>query len=179
MKGNKTLERLVNRAEFLRKANKVIGLVQIPITFFTHTKSGFEGYLNSNMNVVAISTLAATAYAIFSNTKKYQKTAKDLVDEGIYGTVRHPMYLSFRLGSLGLMMYNPSMENLITGGILFLASELTARAEERKLEYLYLKEYQQYKEKVPRWIPYEYHLRSFIKNIKNKIVNSSRKSNPS
>ena len=150
---DKTLDNLVRRAERLRLINKGVLMVQIPIAILTNTPSGLENYLNSKFAAMtAIS--AGLITAVTARIKLHREKDKFPIDTGVYGIVRHPTYLGFRVISLGLIIYNPSIKNLITGGALLLTSELTARAEEKMMEHIHPVEYLQYKKNVSRWIPY-------------------------
>ena len=180
---DRNLERMVKIAEILRRVNKYTGIAQIPIAILTKTTSRLENYLDSNITPFFLLG-AGAATSLIAKVELHQErngeeARQHLIRNGIYGIVRNPHYFGFRLISLGWMMYNPSIENLIAGTALFLTTELTARAEERKLEYLYAAEYQKYKEKVPRWIPYLNHVKPFITKIKDRALNSFKRPNQS
>ena len=177
---NKTLDTLVRKAERLRIVNKYSLILQLPEAIFTRTPSGLENYLNSK--IVAMAVLGAVLITeTAAGIKLHREKDKHLIDTGIYGIVRNPIYLGFRLTSLGTIIYNPSVENLVAGGVLLLTTELTARAEERKLEHIYPAEYPQYKEKVSRWIPFGTQIRQNISNFidyyRTKFVGKSSRIN--
>ncbi|MFW5895610.1 MAG: methyltransferase family protein [archaeon] len=77
----------------------------------------------------------------------------DLVKEGIYGYVRHPMYLGILLIYFSFVILNLSFTLFLAWGIIFLFMNLMATYEEKKLIDLFGEEYKQYKEKVSKWIP--------------------------
>ena len=55
MTEDKTLDNLVRKADRLRKINKYILMLQIPITILAKTPSGLENYLNSKIAAACLS----------------------------------------------------------------------------------------------------------------------------
>ncbi len=76
-----------------------------------------------------------------------------LLQEGIYGSVRHPRYLSFALGCLGItLMCNYVGAYLVWLGSLILLL-LLVPLEERELLDRFGDDYAAYRERVPAFIP--------------------------
>ena len=172
MEEDRTLDNLIRKAERLRILNKCVLMLQLPVAIFTRTPSGLENYLNSEFAAI-VALGAGIITGTTAGIELHVERDKPLIYTGIYGIVRNPIHLSFRLCSLGAFLYNPSVENIITGGALLLTTELTARAEERRLEYMYPNGYKQYKERVSRWIPFGGQIRNRIQNAFNYFRNSS------
>lgn len=76
-----------------------------------------------------------------------------LATSGQYNVTRNPVYNGFRLLSTGLAVSHPSAESVSACACVYLATEATARIEERQLENQFGERYLKYKEQVPRWTP--------------------------
>ncbi|GFR42020.1 hypothetical protein Agub_g2836 [Astrephomene gubernaculifera] len=111
-------------------------------------------------------TLALTAGVVFMGTaflhlgrnlsplpeprKKHQ-----LVVQGIYGYVRHPMYGGLLLAALGIAVLTRNETRLAIAGLLWWVLENKVNAEERALSERY-PEYAEYKAKVKKFFPFLY-----------------------
>lgn len=73
-----------------------------------------------------------------------------VVDRGIYGLVRHPMYLSFMLISLGLVLLSQHWLNLALGVVLMGLLDNDTRREERSNLDKFGEAYERYMQRVPR-----------------------------
>jgi protein-S-isoprenylcysteine O-methyltransferase Ste14 len=77
-----------------------------------------------------------------------------LVDTGLYGVVRHPIYGALIAGSLGLSLARGSMMGLLLSGVLLGFFILKARHEESMLLVAY-SHYGDYMQRVPkRFLPF-------------------------
>ena len=76
-----------------------------------------------------------------------------LVTTGIYGYIRHPMYLASLLIMFSFVLLTLSGLSFLFWIISFLLHNIIAAYEEQDLEKLVVKEYTEYKKKVARWIP--------------------------
>jgi protein-S-isoprenylcysteine O-methyltransferase Ste14 len=82
------------------------------------------------------------------------KSKAKLVTTGIYGTVRHPLYMSNGLLAIGMAILLKSMYALLFSIPYSLSYLLITYFEERDLLKKYGKDYQEYKKRVPyRIIP--------------------------
>ena len=82
------------------------------------------------------------------------ETTRRLVREGIYRSIRHPLYLSLMLAGTGAALKRPgawSAGLLLALGVLLLA---TARVEERENVARFGAEYQDYMRHTRRFIPF-------------------------
>ncbi|TFG09156.1 isoprenylcysteine carboxylmethyltransferase family protein [Candidatus Thorarchaeota archaeon] len=86
---------------------------------------------------------------------------KDLFDNhetgiakgGVYGRLRHPMYLGTHLFYLALATMTLSLASFVVWIVAALAYNVLANYEEGLLEEQYGDEFLQYKSKVRKWIP--------------------------
>ena len=77
-----------------------------------------------------------------------------LIDTGIYGLVRHPIYGALIVGAIGLSIARGSGLALLLSLLLLGYFSLKAKHEERMLSDVY-PEYAQYKQRVPkRFLPF-------------------------
>jgi len=82
------------------------------------------------------------------------ENTSQLVKSGIYGYIRHPLYLSvFLLGS-GVMMKNPGPAQLILGVINLVAVYITARIEENEMITKFGDDYRSYMKETKMFIPF-------------------------
>mmetsp|Transcript_12694 Transcript_12694/g.27501 ORF Transcript_12694/g.27501 Transcript_12694/m.27501 type:complete len:304 (+) Transcript_12694:94-1005(+) len=79
-----------------------------------------------------------------------------LVTSGMYSYVRHPMYGGSLLAALGLAAVTRSEPRLALAALLWYILEQKVKYEERALLERYGAEYEQYKAKVKKFIPYVY-----------------------
>jgi protein-S-isoprenylcysteine O-methyltransferase Ste14 len=77
-----------------------------------------------------------------------------LVKSGIYGYIRHPLYLSIFLLGTGVMLKNPAPPQLILAFINLLAVYFTARIEEHEMIVKFGEEYKTYIKDTKMFIPF-------------------------
>ena len=85
----------------------------------------------------------------------YPVDHNQLVQHGVYGIVRHPLYLSLLSAALAWTLYNLSLTHLLLLIIGFLFFDLKARKEEAWLSERH-PEYQDYAARVRKFIPFVY-----------------------
>jgi protein-S-isoprenylcysteine O-methyltransferase Ste14 len=78
-----------------------------------------------------------------------------LVQTGLYGWVRHPIYSGLIAGSLGWALLNNSGLTLLLAAVVFAFFDLKARREERALLARF-PDYRRYMQRVRRFIPFIY-----------------------
>ena len=154
-------------------------VVQAVTTIASTTQFGLENYINDYVKFVS-PILIAGGIAFSSKNLKlmyptnddgYDYEKKELVTGDVYSISRNPVYLGYRVASLGSVLFNQSIENILAGVIVYIMTELTARIEENKLEHFYGAEYLEYKKKVPRWLPSHRNLRPILEKIRNSLSN--------
>lgn len=82
------------------------------------------------------------------------ETTSLLVKSGIYGLIRHPLYLSIFLFGTGVMLKDPGKIQLILGLVNLIAVYVTARIEEREMIKRFGDEYLDYMKETKMFIPY-------------------------
>ncbi len=81
------------------------------------------------------------------------KNGACLVQSGIYGYIRHPMYLSVAVMMIGMVLYNISVINILLYVLLIISIYLKATKEE-ELWCIKSEEYKIYKQKTKAFIPF-------------------------
>ena len=76
----------------------------------------------------------------------------ELVQTGIYGIVRHPLYSGLILAALGWTIFQMSISHLIATAILLIFFDIKARREETWLLEKY-PDYSDYRQRVKKLIP--------------------------
>lgn len=131
--------------------------------FLAHSE--FVYHINIPYALVAAITLAASGVLIIATAMRQfraaettvnplkPETASALVQSGIFGKTRNPMYVGLLLILTGWAMW---LESLSCLGVLLLfivaITELQIKPEERALRSLFGEEYESYCGKVGRWI---------------------------
>jgi protein-S-isoprenylcysteine O-methyltransferase Ste14 len=82
------------------------------------------------------------------------ENTSQLVNSGIYGYIRHPLYLSIFLLGTGVMMKNPGPAQLIIGVINLVAVYVTARIEEKEMFAKFGDDYSAYMNDTKMFIPF-------------------------
>jgi protein-S-isoprenylcysteine O-methyltransferase Ste14 len=77
-----------------------------------------------------------------------------LVKSGIYGLIRHPLYLSLFLLGIGVMLKDPNSWALIFGLIDFVGVYFTARIEEKEMIAKFGDAYRDYMKETKMFIPF-------------------------
>ena len=80
------------------------------------------------------------------------KTGAPFITSGIYARVRHPMYLAFLVGSLGLTLIKQNLLLIVSTILLTLVLNIKYRFEDRLLSARW-DEAKEYQKKVPALIP--------------------------
>ena len=77
-----------------------------------------------------------------------------LVKSGIYGYIRHPLYLSLFLLGTGVMLKDPGLLRVIMGVTNFTAVYITARMEEKEMVEKFGADYSEYIKETKMFIPF-------------------------
>ncbi len=78
---------------------------------------------------------------------------KRLVTDGIYAHIRHPQYSGMFLITLGFLLQWPSLLSLLMWPILMFAYYRLAMKEEKDVQKIFGKQYEEYRQRVPAFIP--------------------------
>jgi len=77
-----------------------------------------------------------------------------LVKSGIYGYIRHPLYLSVFLLGTGIMLKDPAPRQLVLGTVNLVAVIITALLEEKEMITKFGDSYRDYMKETKMFIPY-------------------------
>lgn len=77
-----------------------------------------------------------------------------LVKSGIYGYIRHPLYLSIFLLGTGIVLKDPASVQILIGTINFIAVYITALIEEKEMISKFGDDYRIYMKETKMFIPY-------------------------
>lgn len=86
-------------------------------------------------------------------TVNFENTSR-LVKTGIYGLIRHPLYLSVFLFGTGVMMKDPGRIQIILGIVNLVAVYLTSRIEEGEMIAKFGNEYREYMRETKMFLPF-------------------------
>jgi protein-S-isoprenylcysteine O-methyltransferase Ste14 len=105
--------------------------------------------------LIGVIVLAITAMDMGDSITPWPKpNGNGLVQEGLYGIVRHPMYLGLLATMTGFSIATASMERLLLTLVLYFAIEVKSDYEEEELKKAYPDEYEAYQKKVPnKFVP--------------------------
>jgi protein-S-isoprenylcysteine O-methyltransferase Ste14 len=84
---------------------------------------------------------------------EFEKTTQ-LVTSGIYGFIRHPLYLSLIMLALGVYFKQPTWIGTLLAAVVILALTITARIEEHENLAYFGEAYRSYISKTKMFIPY-------------------------
>lgn len=85
--------------------------------------------------------------------KRIHQAHGELVTDGIYGLMRHPQYSGLFLITVGMLIQWPTLLTLLMWPILMVAYYQLAMREEREVMEAFPLEYEQYRQRVPAFIP--------------------------
>ena len=83
-----------------------------------------------------------------------QKEAR-VIDTGVYGRVRHPMYLGMLLILLAFTIATLSILSFIVWAAFFIFLDRMATYEEKDLTKMLGQQYVEYRRRVHKWLPYK------------------------
>ena len=105
---------------------------------------------------LGIIILAVSGYMAWTGLKIVFGTFREkphVIRRGIFGVIRHPIYLSEILLYLGLFLLNTSLASLLIIFIVFAFLHYISRYEEKVLIERFGDEYRQYMKDVPMYFP--------------------------
>jgi len=113
--------------------------------------------LGGVMIITGMGVLAVGALALGSSLTPFPKPVPggQLVTGGIYGIVRHPIYMAVIAGALGWGLLMDNLLAIALSGVLFLFFDLKSRREEKWLTQAY-PDYAEYRRHVKKLIPWVY-----------------------
>jgi len=117
----------------------------------------------SSLQIVSWVLLVFSAYVVITGFLLLKREGKPdrnfentsiLVKSGIYGYIRHPLYLSIFLLVTGVLLKDPGVIQLILGVINLVAIYFTARIEEKEMIAKFADEYRIYMKETRMFIPF-------------------------
>ena len=105
------------------------------------------------IGVGAIIIVVAAYFMDASHKDLFDAHVEGLATTGVFGRVRHPMYLGTHLFYLGLAIATFSLATIVLWVIIFAFYNTLANYEERKLEERFGEQFLEYKMNVRKWFP--------------------------
>jgi protein-S-isoprenylcysteine O-methyltransferase Ste14 len=140
----------------LMVVESVAFIAQVVLCFFFYNSLGLVLVVYLGWGILLIAMIIGWQARVAFETKgearedeSFIKTRK-VVSSGIYGIIRHPMYLSFMLISLTLVFLSQYWVNAVLGMIVIGILYIDMYREEKNTLKKFGDEYQQYMQKVPR-----------------------------
>lgn len=127
----------------------IIDSFLLRITTFLWIMDYFWVYLGLG----AVFLMIAVYFMNASHKDLFDARVEGLATIGVFGRVRHPMYLGTHLFYLGLALVTFSLASIVMWGIIFAFYNMLANYEERLLEERFGDEFLKYKSDVRKWIP--------------------------
>ena len=121
----------------------------------------FSTFLAIFVPIIVRLVLAAVSFGfallllILSHRMVFDRTRESLgvLDTGVYGRVRHPMYLGTLLVYVGFILATFSLLSFVVWIGIFLFYDRMATYEEEDLIRLLGDAYRDYRKNVPKWLP--------------------------
>lgn len=105
------------------------------------------------LGVGAVVLVVAAYFMNASHKDLFDAHVEGLATTGVFGYVRHPMYLGTHLVYLGLAIVTFSLASIVMWVITLAFYNTLANYEERKLEERFGEQFLDYKKTVRKWIP--------------------------
>ncbi|MHA1386470.1 MAG: methyltransferase family protein, partial [Candidatus Helarchaeota archaeon] len=83
---------------------------------------------------------------------KFDKKLPGVINTGIYGISRHPMYLGFIIVYIGAIVSTMSLLSIAPLIFILITNAMMANYEENKLVETFGNNYIEYQKKVPKWL---------------------------
>jgi len=130
-------------------------IVWVIDSFFLKASTFLENYVPLPIRlIISLSIIALGSFLIArAHRQLFKDKPADLVTTGIFAHVRHPMYLGIILTYLGWIIATFSLLTFIPWILTLILYVKMANYEEKQLEERFGEKYEEYKRKVPKWIP--------------------------
>ncbi|MFC2079550.1 methyltransferase family protein [Candidatus Bipolaricaulota bacterium] len=126
-------------------------------TFLLHYTTFVNAHVLLGLRIaVGIVNILVAFYMARSSQRIVFGTVREppeIIREGVYGIVRHPMYLSEILLGLGLLLFSLSLAAAAVWVLAIGFLHIIARYEERQLLAHFGDDYREYMREVPMWLP--------------------------
>jgi protein-S-isoprenylcysteine O-methyltransferase Ste14 len=132
-------------------------LVWVLDSFAVKFSVGYTSFVPDAARIVLFVALeiSAALLAYFSHNALFGEKQKEckLITDGVFGYVRHPLYLGILLIYLGFIFGSMSIISIVPLVCYIFLFDRMATYEEEALVRIYGDTYLEYKKKVPKWIP--------------------------
>ncbi len=141
---------------------KIFAAILVIIQFSAIAVLAFRSEIETKMsfgNTMIILSLFVGFWAIYTMRKSkftispIPREKAQLLEDGMYGFIRHPMYLAVLLLCLGFLLQNPDKVNILVYSILFADLLVKLHWEEKLLEEKF-EGYKNYQLKTKKIIPF-------------------------
>lgn len=131
------------------------------LLFLLNFKAWFHNPFSA-LQIISWILLIFSIYAVVSGYLLLKRQGKPtinfentsvLVKSGIYGYVRHPLYLSIFLLGTGIMLKDPGHLQIMLGIVNLIAVYITARIEENEMISKFGDEYRNYMKETKMFVP--------------------------
>ena len=112
--------------------------------------------IGGSLRVVSRKTLMKAGFTMINSGKLQIVGDQRLITDGVYGRVRHPLYLGEICRNLGFAVIFSSLYGVVVMVIAGIFLILRIRIEEEMLLGQFGKEYEEYMKKTKKLIPYIY-----------------------
>lgn len=112
-----------------------------------------EGGAIAEMLIGDFVSLLGAGLIIAGWRKIYKARSEDLVTSGAYSRIRHPQYTGIILAAVGTFIHWPTLPTLLMLPILITSYYHLAKKEEEEMERKFGEAYQEYKKRVPMFLP--------------------------
>lgn len=141
---------------------KIFAAILVIIQFSAIAILAFRSEIETKMsfgNTMILLSLFVGFWAIYTMRKSkftispIPREKAQLLEDGMYGFIRHPMYLAVLLLCLGFLLQNPDKVNILVYSILFADLLVKLHWEEKLLEEKF-EGYKNYQLKTKKIIPF-------------------------
>jgi protein-S-isoprenylcysteine O-methyltransferase Ste14 len=126
-------------------------------SFFLHSAFNLFG-LNSfflSVPIGIVSFITGVYLVRKSESVVFSNQEGKVIDTGVYGWVRHPMYLGELLILLGFSIATLSILSFVVWIVFFIFIDRMATYEEKDLNRMLGQQFINYQRKVSKWLPYK------------------------
>jgi len=150
------IDKMIHFAEKYRTAvSRVIGVVAILLLLFTDDSFERNGLMDLFLTSAGIFLIGICVLGrIWASMYVAGNKTHTLVREGPYSVVRNPLYFFSFIGTMGIGLVSENMAILVLLVLLFIIYyPLVILSEERELLRVHGDDFQEYMQRVPRFIP--------------------------
>lgn len=153
-KKNRLIEIILYNVAAIYILSNLFGLV---LFRFKNTSAQIFGFVLVILGFIEAMTARKTLRDNWTQSYEFQiKKKHELIKNGIYGYVRHPIYGGLIFMVTGVLLVAQSYTFLIGTILILIASEIFARREERLLTEHFGKKYIGYMKNTKKFIPFVY-----------------------